>query len=247
MRTRRRDTPRTCASMPGTEQLRPRSFAAARAGTSRTIATTTKEREQTGNRRQPENGSQRRMPDREHRERDQRAEHRARVVRGRVKAERSPSNRRIHRLRDQRVARRAPDPLADSIGHANREHLAGRLRERGQRPHERRDAVAEHDERLSRFRPVRPPPARELEQRRDRLGRAFDRADEARARTEHRREKYRHERIHHLGRDVGEKAHRADRDDVATELCWVARPSIQKGERFDSPSLREVFASRHAT
>ena len=144
------------------------------------------------------------------------------MIGGALKPECPPPDARIHRLGDQRVARRAANSLPNTVGHTNEQHLRRRLRNGHERSHERRDAIAEHDERLSPARTIRPPATRELEERSRRLRRSLDGADKAGARAKHRREENREQRIDHLARHVSEKAHRREREHISPQ-SWACR------------------------
>ena len=177
----------------------------------------------------------------QHRERDERPDDAARMIRRAMKAERATADARVHRLGDECVARRVADPLPHAVGHADEQHLDRARRDRDERPHRRRDRVAPEHERLPLAHAVRPPAARQLEQRGRGLGRALDRPDEARVRAEDGRQEDREQRIDHLARDVGEKAHRGERQHVASELG-----PIRSGHRGNVGTPDEVAGERCA-
>ena len=102
-----------------------------------------------GNRRHEKHRSQRDVLPLEQRERDERPDDGARVIRRSMKPERLPTNRRIHRLGDQGVARRTANSLPHAIRETNREHLRRRLCDRDERARERRERVPRDDERLT--------------------------------------------------------------------------------------------------
>ena len=58
------------------------------------------------------------------------------------------------RVGDQRVARGAPQALADAVGHANGQHVPRPRRQGHEGPHGAREPVAEEHQRLSPRRPV---------------------------------------------------------------------------------------------
>ena len=124
---------------------------------------------------------------------------------------------RFDRVGDQRIPRRAPNPLADAVGDADRQYLGGRLREPDQRADQRGDAIAEDDQGLPAPHPIRQPAAAELQEGRDRLRRPFDRPDRRGARPQGGGEKQRQQRIGHVARHVGQEAHRGESEDIAAE------------------------------
>jgi len=146
------------------------------------------------------------------------AQHGAGVVRGGVKSKRASTRRCWGGIREKRVTRRCSNPFADSVRQPDEQHLRRASRHRGEGPYHGRDSVTNHDQALTTADFVGPPSAQKLEQRRRRLGHALDGADEARVRAEHAGEEHWKQRINHLGRDVGEKTHRAQAEDVSPEF-----------------------------
>ena len=59
-----------------------------------------------------------------------------------AKTEGGPSQVRRRQIGHQRIARRPPDPLADAVGEARREHIQHRLGKGEQRLHHRGQAIA---------------------------------------------------------------------------------------------------------
>ncbi len=152
----------------------------------------------------------------------ERAQYGARVVGRCMKPERASPRFGDRRVGEQRITSGAADALAHPVGDANRQHLRRAVRGRGKRAHDRGKEISGHDERFSGRDFVRPPSTQQLEQRRGRLSRPLDRADEAGVGAQHSCQKHRQQRIDHLRRDVGEEAHRAQPDDVASELrTWL--------------------------
>ena len=129
------------------------------------------------------------------------------VIHRAVEAEDAPPRVRRGEVREHRVARRAADALAEAIGETDREHLRPGRRDRDQRPHRRRQAVAAEHELLRRAPAIGQPARDDLEDAVGRFGGPLDHAERHRARAEHPRQEQRQQRIHHLGRGVGEEAH----------------------------------------
>src|SRR6266566_2024536 len=180
----------------------------------------------------------------EYEKRDQRPEYRAGVVCGGVESVGESPRLRGRRVGQQRVARRGADSLTDAIGDANRQHLWRGSRRGSERAHDRSNEIAGDDERLSAGDFVGPPSAQQLEQRCRGLGRPFDGADETCVRSENSRQENRQQRIDHLGRDVGEEAHRAQTDDVASELAqqpWLCHRLYDARTSEWSPTVISPF------
>jgi hypothetical protein len=98
---------------------------------------------------------------------------------------------RLGRVGEERVARARAHALAEAIGHARGQDVPRRRREAHQRPHQRRDAIAEDGQGLPAIEPIGEAPRHQLEQRRRRLGRALDGADEGARRVQHVRQEQR--------------------------------------------------------
>jgi hypothetical protein len=191
--------------------------------------------------REPEDCSERRVPFVQHAERDERSHYGAGIVSSRVKSERAPANGWIDGFGDQCIAWRRAYSLANAIGDPNSQHLCRGMRRCREWSYHRCDHVAGEHQPLARLNAVRPPAARQLQQRRNRFRSALDDAYEARARAKHRSEKYRQQRIHHFRRDIGEEAHRTERQYVAPELLSLRHQSgplmsgTTRGEQLLSP------------
>jgi hypothetical protein len=143
-----------------------------------------------------------------------------------MKAEGASADGRRHRVGDQRVARGAADALAHPVHEPDGQYLGGRLRQADERPHHRSERVPRDHERLAAPHTVRPPAARELEQRGRGLRRSLDRAHRAGTGAEHGAEKEREQRVDHLARHVGEETHHGERDDVAAEPWTRCRQRV---------------------
>ena len=73
-----------------------------------------------------------------------------------MKAKGASTLGRRNRVRNQRVAWRRPNPLPDTIDHANGKDLSDPLRQSDQRPRHRCQCIAGHHQRLPLCRTIRP-------------------------------------------------------------------------------------------
>ncbi len=155
---------------------------------------------------------------RDERERgEDRSHHRPRVVHRPLEAEGPAPVLPRHDRGEERVARRAADPLSDAIGEAHREDVGGGRGEGDERPRERGERVPRDHERLAPGPAVGQAARGDLEGRRHRLGDALDDAEEGGARPKRAGEERGDERVDHLAARVGEEADEAERADRAGE------------------------------
>src|SRR6185295_11708323 len=171
-------------------------------------------------------------------EREERTDHRAEVIGGAVEAESEPARSGRDGIGDQRVARGRPDPLADPVRDPDREDLPGRLSEGDERPDERRERIAEDDQRLSPPQAVRPPARGELQEGGRRLRGSLDRPHRHGAGADDRRQEDRQQRVDHLARRVGEERDRGENDNVARKGYQESRRPKQKTAGDRSPAVR---------
>ena len=144
---------------------------------------------------------------------ENRAEDGAGIVESPVQSERRAAPLGRRRRRDHGVARRRSDPLADPVEEADEGDDGPDRGDADEGPCHRREAVAEEDERLFRFRPVGPAPRDDLRRRGGRLRDPLDPPERLRRCPGKGGEKGREERHDHLGGDVGQERDPAEPDD----------------------------------
>ena len=149
-----------------------------------------------------------------------RADEGAGVVHGALKTERPSAAVRGSEFRQERVAWRRPQSLAEPVGEADCQDLGPRSRKAGQRPRHRGDRITEDDERLSPPDPVRPPSRRDLRQRCGGFGEALDETQGGRACPENPRHEVGQQWVDHLGRGVVQERHPSQCDDPGIQALF---------------------------
>ena len=108
---------------------------------------------------------------------------------------------------EHRVTRRAADAFAQAVGKADPEHVRPRRCDGDERTDGRGDAIADEDQPSGTSALVGQPSGDNLQHAVRCVRNAFDDAERHRPRAEHFRQKERQQRVDHLGRGIGEKAH----------------------------------------
>jgi hypothetical protein len=145
------------------------------------------------------------------------ADRQGRPERGADRVERlaKPERRAPHaggrEVRDQRIAGRAADSLADAIEETRHEHEPDRVREREQRLRRRREAIAEHGECLAPPERIGEPAGKHARDLCRRLGDPFDHTERGRARAERDDEKNREQSVDQLRGGIHEQRGQAER------------------------------------
>ena len=148
-----------------------------------------------------------------------------------MEAEDISPRRRVGPGREQRVARRGPNPLPDAVRQPHGQHVQPRRGQRHQRPDHRRNGVSRDDERLARTPPVGEPARDDLQDAVQRLGGALDHADGHRGAAERPRQVERHDRVDRLGRGVGEETGPRHQPHRPREARAVAEQAGQRRQR----------------
>jgi hypothetical protein len=142
--------------------------------------------------------------------RQERTDDGPRVIHGPVEAVDQAARAVVGRGGQQRVARRAADPLAGAVGEAQHQHDGPAGRQADERAYCRGEHVARQRDRLASPPPVRHAARRHLQHTAHRLRDPLDDAQRHRAGSEHAGQKERQQRIDGLGRGVGRQADPAE-------------------------------------
>lgn len=122
---------------------------------------------------------------------------------------------------DERVAGGRAHPFAHAVGEAHREHVPGQRREGDQGPRGVGHAVAQEHQGLAPREAVGERTGEILHEGRGALGHALHQPHPVTRRVQGDGEKEGEEGGHHVGRNVGEKAHHAQHDHIARQgLCF---------------------------
>ena len=139
------------------------------------------------------------------------------VVHRPVQAKGQAALRGRHAGREQRIARRRAQSLADAVGKTDGEQRRPTGDEGNQRSHEAGQRIAENDPRFGPPRAIDNHPGKQLEQAGRCLGYAFDQAQGARPGHQHRGQVDRDQRVKHVAGRVVDQADQADEPDGAGE------------------------------
>ena len=137
----------------------------------------------------------------------QRTEDSARMIHRAVESVDPAALFRSREIGEHRVTRRAADAFAQAVGKADPEHVRPRRCDGDERTDRRGDAIADEDQPPGTSGLVGQPSGDNLQRAVRRLRNAFDDAERHRPGAEHFRQKERQQRVDHLGRGIGEKAH----------------------------------------
>ena len=195
---------------------------AARGGVAAAGASRTRKREdgdggQARHDRQKEYGAEG-DPARQEEERRHGPEHRPEVIHRPLQPERLSPLRGGNVRGHQRVPRGGPHPFPDPVAEAHGEDVSPSGREPHERPGKGGEAVSRENQRFLPSAPVGPGAGEELEQARRRLRDPLDQSEGGGAGGQGDGEEDRQERVDHLARQVGEKAHQPEGDDVPVQL-----------------------------
>ena len=166
----------------------------------------------------------------------QRPHDRAGVIHRAVQAEDVAPRRRFGPRREQGIARRGTDSLADPVGQPHGQHVQPGGGQPHQRPGERRDGVAGDDKRLARAPAVGEAPGEDLQHAVQRFGGPLDDADRHGRPAERPRQVERHDRVDRLRRGVGEEAGPRDQPHRPRKARAIAEQS--RDSRHVRPSDR---------
>jgi hypothetical protein len=177
--------------------------------------------------------------------RGERPDDRADGKEGNAQAESRASRPRRKLVGQQRIARRIADALARAIQEARGKHGRHVAGEGEQRLRERRQAIAENDQRLAPPLPVRERPGEHPHERVRGFRDALDEPHRRGRGAEGDDEKQREEAVDHLRGGAHQQAHRAERDHVA----WQRLPQVPRrnadAPRLDAPDLHCPPDPRH--
>jgi len=164
-------------------------------------------------------------------EREQWSDDGSGVIHRAMEAEDPAARRLVGEASQQRVARRAPDALADAIDKARRDDPAQPGRERKDRLGEGRQSITDGGQQLSLAEPVGERAGENLHDHRGRFGDALDQPDRGHRGAEHGDEIKRQQRVDHLRRDVHEQADQAERPDAARNILETGGRSRGRHQR----------------
>ncbi len=139
---------------------------------------------------------------------------------------------------DERVPRRAAYPLADAIEEARGDERVQVLRQRKSGLGQRRQAIADDGEELAPPEPIRERAGENLDDRRRRLGDAFDHAHLGHRGAERRDQIDREKRMDHLGGDVHQQRDEAQRPDALRDFSQALRREGKERHRISGGGLR---------
>jgi hypothetical protein len=142
------------------------------------------------------------------------------------------------RVRDQGVARRGADALAQAIREPDAKHRSPHRREVQERLAGGGEAVTEDRQPLAPAEPVAEPAAEEPRAAGGCFGKPLDQADHRRPHAQVELEKQRQQRVRHFAADVGEQADDAQDNDVSCQAGPRGRSRVVAHDRNHSSLCR---------